>query len=82
MAHLARTVAGVGFALLGQLADAAANELKILTPRSMWTVLNKIGPQFEASSGYKLTVVSDIAATLADRIIEGEPTFSSGRRCR
>ena len=73
MAHLARTFAGVGFALLGQLADAPANELKILAPRSMWTVLNKIGPQFEANSGYKLTVVSDIAATLADRIIEGEP---------
>jgi len=46
--------------------------LKILTPRSMWTVLNEIGSQFEANSGYKLAVVTGIAATLADRIIQGE----------
>jgi molybdate transport system substrate-binding protein len=39
----------------------------------MWTVLKEIGPQFEASSGYKLTVVTDVAAPLADRIIQGEP---------
>ena len=38
----------------------------------MWTVLNEIGPEFERSSGYKLIVVTDIAATLADRIIAGE----------
>jgi molybdate transport system substrate-binding protein len=55
-----------------QLAQAAAAELKILTPRSMWTVLKEIGPQFERASGYKLMVDTDIAATLADRIIGGE----------
>ena len=38
----------------------------------MWTVLKEIGPQFEHTSGYKLDVVTDIAATLADRIMEGE----------
>jgi molybdate transport system substrate-binding protein len=38
----------------------------------MWTVLKEIGPQFERSSGYKLDVVTGIAATLADRIIDGE----------
>ena len=73
MIHFGRTIACVGFALFGQLADAAAAELKILTPRSMWTVLNEIGPQFEANSGYKLKVVTDIAATLADRVVQGEP---------
>lgn len=52
--------------------DAAAAELKILTPRSMSTVLKEIGSQFEANSGYKLTVVTGIAATLADWIIQGE----------
>ena len=62
----------VSLAVLTQFADAAAAELKILTPRSMWTVLKEIGPQFEASSGYKLTVVTGIAATLADRILQGE----------
>jgi molybdate transport system substrate-binding protein len=38
----------------------------------MWTVLKEIGPQFERTSGYKLNVVTGIAATLADRIIAGE----------
>ena len=59
-------------AVLSQVANAAAAELKILTPRSMSTVLKEIGSQFEASSGYKLTVTEGIAATLADRIIQGE----------
>jgi molybdate transport system substrate-binding protein len=56
--------------LLAHASEAA--ELKIMTPRSMWTVLKEIGPQFERTSGYKLNVVTDIAATLADRIIDGE----------
>jgi molybdate transport system substrate-binding protein len=71
---LSRTIIlGIGLAVLSQVAGAVAAELKILTPRSMWTVLMEIGPQFEASSGYRLTVVTGIAATLADRIIQGEP---------
>jgi len=53
-------------------ADAAAAELRILIPRSIWTVLNEIGPQFEITSGYKLNVVTDLAATLAQRIHDGE----------
>lgn len=56
--------------LLAAASEAA--ELKIMTPRSMWTVLKEVGPQFERTSGYKLNVVTDIAATLADRIIDGE----------
>jgi len=58
--------------VLASATHGLAAELKILTPRSMWTVLNEIGPQFERASGYKLNVVTGIAATLADRIIEGE----------
>lgn len=58
--------------VLAPIAEGLAADLKILTPRSMWTVLNEIGPQFERSSGYKLVVVTDIAATLADRIIAGD----------
>jgi molybdate transport system substrate-binding protein len=69
---LSRIILGGSLAVLSQFADAAAAELKILAPRSMWTVLKEIGPQFEASSGVKLTVVTDIAATLADRIMQGE----------
>lgn len=61
------------FALAVLLTEAGqAAELKIMTPRSMWTVLKEIGPEFERSSGYKLNVVTDIAATLANRIIDGE----------
>jgi ABC-type molybdate transport system substrate-binding protein len=43
-----------------------------MCPRSMWTVLNEIGPQFERASGYRLNVNHDVAATLANRIIDGE----------
>ena len=68
-----RALKYASFAVLLQLAQASAAELKILTPRSMWTVLKEIGPQFERASGYKLAVDTDIAATLADRIIGGEP---------
>lgn len=69
--RLSRTILSGGVALT-KFADAAAAELKVLAPRSMWTVLKEIGPQFEASSGFKLTVATDIAAALADRIIQGE----------
>src|SRR5207237_10300783 len=58
--------------VVGQVTDAVSAELKIMTPRSMWTVLNKVGPQFERTSGYKLNVITGIAATLANRIIDGE----------
>lgn len=52
--------------------EAAAAELKIMTPRSMWTVLKEIGPEFERASRHSLNVQHDIAANLADRIIKGE----------
>lgn len=58
--------------VFAQVTDAASAELKIMTPRSMWTVLKEIGTQFERTSGYKLTIITGIAATLADRIIDGE----------
>jgi molybdate transport system substrate-binding protein len=57
---------------LAAIADAAAAEIKIMTPRSMWTVLKEIGPEFERNSGHQIRVDTDIAATLADRIIGGE----------
>jgi molybdate transport system substrate-binding protein len=55
-----------------QLSNALSAELKIMCPRSMWTVLNEIGPEFERRTGHTLNVVHDIAATLANRIIAGE----------
>ena len=70
--RISSIILGASFAILTQVGVAAGAELKILTPRSMWTILNEIGPQFEASSGYKLNVVTDIAANLEDRILQGE----------
>ena len=69
---ISRTILAGCLAVLSQVSDTAAAEVKILAPRSMSTVLNETGSQFEASSGSKLTVVTGIAATLADRIIQGE----------
>jgi molybdate transport system substrate-binding protein len=62
----------IGLFVLAPLTNAVTAELKIMTPRSMWTVLKEIGPHFENTSGYKLNVVTDIAATLANRIVAGE----------
>src|SRR5215211_5862227 len=63
----------LGFiAVFFQASHTVAAELKVMTPRSMWTVLKEIGPEFERNSGHKLDVVTGIAATLADRIIRGE----------
>src|ERR1041385_4782999 len=67
-----RAILTISFATLSQVAGTAAAELKILTPRSMSTVLKEIGSRFEVTSGYKLIVVDGIAATLADKIIQGE----------
>ena len=58
--------------VLAHTAKSAAAELKIFTPRAIWTVLNEIGPQFERSSGHKLNVITDLAPTLAMRIDNGE----------
>lgn len=60
-------------AVLGPYSPGNGAELTILTPRSISTVLKEIGPQFEAGSGYKLDVVTEIAATLADKILQGAP---------
>jgi len=69
---ISRTVLLGLLVVLAQVSDAVTAELKIMTLRSMWTVLNEIGPQFERTSRYKLNVITGIAATLANRIIAGE----------
>ena len=51
---------------------ALAAELKVLTPRALWTVLNETGAEFERSAQIKLAVESGIAPTLARRIQDGE----------
>jgi molybdate transport system substrate-binding protein len=75
MTHCSRYLRSMFLGLLVALAataDVGAAEINIMTPRSMWTVLKEIGPEFEHRSGYQIRVDTDIAATLADRIIGGE----------
>ena len=69
--RLSKTIVSASL-IFGHVFGAAAAELKVLAPRSIWTVLKEIGPHFEANSGHKLAVVTDIAATLVDRILQGE----------
>ena len=52
---------------------ASADEIKVFTTRAVATVLDKIGPDFEASSGHRLHVVTDIAIRMVRRIQGGEP---------
>src|SRR5215212_1869808 len=59
-------------AAFSHLAGVSAAELTVFTPRSIWTVLNEIGPQFERTTGYKLDVQTDLAAALAHRIVKGQ----------
>jgi len=54
------------------LSPVAAAELKIFTPRAIWTVLNEIGPDFERATNHKVNVTTGIAETLARRIEAGE----------
>lgn len=52
---------------------AAADEIKVFTTRAVATVLEKLGPDFETSSGHRLKVVTDIAIRMVRRIQDGEP---------
>jgi molybdate transport system substrate-binding protein len=52
---------------------ANAAEIKVFTTRSVATVLNKIGPEFERTAGHKLSVTTDVAIRLVRRINAGEP---------
>jgi molybdate transport system substrate-binding protein len=47
-------------------------DLKIFTSRAVATVLNKVGPTFEATSGHKLNIIVDLTPTLVKRVRAGE----------
>ena len=63
-------------ALLGVAAvaavDARAAEIKVLATRSIMTVLEKVGPEFERSTNHKVNVTSDIAIRMVRRVRAGE----------
>jgi molybdate transport system substrate-binding protein len=59
--------------LLVQGHTANAAELKIFTSRAIATVLDKIGPEFERTSGHKLNVISGFSPNFVKQINAGEP---------
>jgi molybdate transport system substrate-binding protein len=62
----------VGFSMLvGQ--GAAAADIHILSVTPFKTTLDELGPQFERTTGHKLTIRYDVSAALKRRIEAGEP---------
>lgn len=61
------------FVIFALTTTARAEELRVLVPRAIATVLGVAGAQFEQETGYKLVVTSDIGAGLIRRINAGEP---------
>lgn len=56
----------------GDLQPAAAAEIKLVSPGAVGSSLKELIPQFEKSSGHKVTVVYSPALALAERIVRGE----------
>jgi molybdate transport system substrate-binding protein len=52
---------------------APRGELRVFTTRSIATVLEKIGPDFERRTGRRLSVTTDVAVRMVRRINAGEP---------
>ena len=59
--------------LFGAPDSAVAAEIKIFSTRAIATVLDKVGAQFEATTGHRLNVTTDIAIRMVRRIRDGEP---------
>jgi len=55
----------------GNAANAA--ELKVFTSRAIATVLDKIGPEFERTTGHKLNVIPGFSPNFVKQINAGEP---------
>ncbi len=58
--------------LLAQTAAASAAEIKVFSTVGIKSVLEELIPQFEKSSGHKVTVTWSTAALLAKRVQSGE----------
>jgi molybdate transport system substrate-binding protein len=66
-------VFGAGLIMLAQAGIAPAAELKIFGSRVTKMIVGQIGPEFERTTGHKLTVETDVAAVMKRRIESGEP---------
>jgi molybdate transport system substrate-binding protein len=71
-ANFAATCLGL-FVVFAQIAAVDAAEVKVFTARAIWTVLEKIGPEFERTTGHKLNVVSGYGPVFLKQIDDGEP---------
>ena len=60
-------------ALALSVGPAYAADIKILSTRAVMTILEKVGPDFERTTGHKLIVSSDIALNHVRRVNAGEP---------
>jgi molybdate transport system substrate-binding protein len=69
---LAAVSFGVSLAF-SQVSVANAAEVKVFTARAIATVLEKIGPEFERTTGHKLDVVSGFGPVFLRQIKAGEP---------
>ena len=58
---------------MGGASTLQAAEIKVLSTRAIATVLEKVGPDFERTSGHRLHVTTDIAIRMVRRIQAGEP---------
>ena len=67
-----RAVAISGVALLASNASLRAAEVKLLAPTAMRAVMLDLAPQFERTSGYKVTVEFATVGVIADRLQKGE----------
>src|SRR5215475_1295592 len=71
-----RFLAAISFGVcvtFAQLSTATAAEITVFTSRAVATVLEKIGPEFERTSGHKLNVVSGFGPVFLPQINAGEP---------
>lgn len=73
ISRMIHAIAVLGLTVLFALADlASAAEIKVWTARAFATVLAEIGPQFERTTGHKVTVTSGLPAEFVNRINAGE----------
>ena len=73
--RVARLIVLIAF-ISSTLAGAARQspvEIKVWTARAIATVLAEIGPEFEHTTGYRLSITSDLPPAFAQRFSAGEP---------
>ncbi|MBN9488781.1 MAG: substrate-binding domain-containing protein [Alphaproteobacteria bacterium] len=64
----------LGLALFGitAVSTARADEIRLLSASALHPAIDALIPDFEKSSGHKVTVVYDTAGAVADRVLKGE----------